>query len=231
MNINDIKRLIQLFPNTNIIYSYGQTEASPRVTYIEKNNLIKHLGSCGKAIDGVAVDVVNSDCISCNTGEIGEIVVQGPNVMLGYYLNDEKTRMTVRNGKLYTGDYGYFDEEGFLYLIGRRDNMIISAGKNIYPEEIEGVIMNYPGVLEVLVIPKIKSDATCELYAYVVTKENTRIAKSSLFTFCKEHLELYKIPKDVYIVGELEKTSSGKIIRKQEPKVMDVINVAGNFGI
>lgn len=216
MNSYDIKNLIKLFHDVNIIYSYGQTEASPRITYIEKNDILKHFGSCGKAIEGVTVKVLKTDNSVCNSFEIGEIVVEGPNVMQGYYRNDEKTRLAVRKNRLFTGDYGYFDEDGFLYVTGRKDNMIISAGKNIYPEEIEGVLMTYPSIMEVLVLPHFRENSTCELWAYVVVKDDVELDRQDLFAFCKEYLEIYKIPKNVFVVKELKKTPSGKIIRKQE---------------
>lgn len=220
MNAGDITKLVDLFPDTNIIYSYGQTEASPRVTYIEKKDIMVHSGSCGKPIEDVMVSVINNGVV-CDVRQIGEVVVQGPNVMLGYYRDMERTRLAVREGRLFTGDYGYLDEDGFLYITGRKDNMIISAGKNIYPEEIEGVLMSYPNILEALVRPCYKANSTCDLYAYVVVEENVEIDKKDLFLYCKEHLEVYKIPKSVFVVKELEKTMSGKIIRGQRIQILE----------
>ena len=219
MNHSDISRLIKLFPRTNIIYSYGQTEASPRVTYIEKKELLKHPGSCGKAIEGVRVKVLDVKDRECDFFQIGEIVVKGPNVMQGYYLNDQKTKQVIRHNRLYTGDYGYFDKQGFLYIVGRKDNMIISAGKNIYPEEVEGVLLTYSGIIEALVCPQYKSNEECELLAYVVVDIGVKLDKADLFSFCKDKLELYKVPRDVFIVKELEKTPSGKIMRKQDIQI------------
>ena len=140
----------------------------------------------------------------------GEIVVSGPNVMLGYYNDAEKTRKTIVDGKLYTGDYGYIDEDGYLYVQGRKDNMIISAGKNIYPEEIEQVLQTAEGVKEVLV-RNISDDKGVEKFiAYIEPN------MSSLFEVCKNRLENYKIPSKFVYVKELEKTPSGKIVRKQQ---------------
>lgn len=127
MSSQDIDKLVELLPNCNLIYSYGLTEASPRVTYIMGSDLLKKAGSSGRPIKNVKIEISNKG-IDNN----GEIVVSGPNVMLGYYNDAEKTRKTIVDGKLYTGDYGYIDEDGYLYVQGRKDNMIISAGKNIY---------------------------------------------------------------------------------------------------
>ena len=210
MSSQDIINLVELLPKCNLIYSYGLTEASPRVTYIMGSDLLKKAGSSGKPIKNVKIEISNKG-IDNN----GEIVVSGPNVMLGYYNNAEKTRRTLVDGKLYTGDYGYIDEDGYLYVQGRKDNMIISAGKNIYPEEIEQVLQTAEGVKEVLV-RNITDDKGVEKFiAYIVT-DDIELDMKSLFEVCKNGLENYKIPSKFVYVKELEKTPSGKIVRKQQ---------------
>lgn len=210
MSSQDIINLVELLPKCNLIYSYGLTEASPRVTYIMGSDLLKKAGSSGKPIKNVKIEISNKG-IDNN----GEIVVSGPNVMLGYYNNAEKTRRTIVDGKLYTGDYGYIDEDGYLYVQGRKDNMIISAGKNIYPEEIEQVLQTAEGVKEVLV-RNITDDKGVEKFiAYIVT-DDIELDMKSLFEVCKNGLENYKIPSKFVYVKELEKTPSGKIVRKQQ---------------
>ena len=217
MNYKDIEKLIELFPNTNVLYSYGQTEASPRVTYITKSDILKHAGSCGKPIENVKVEVINKDGQLAKPLEKGEVVVTGPNVCFGYYKNEEKTKQNIRNGKLYTGDIGYFDQDGFLYISGRMDNLIISAGKNIYPEEIEGVLISYESIVEALVIPEIKQNETFDLVAYIVLKNGATFSYNKIIEYCLEKLENYKIPKKIIQVDSLEKTASGKI-KRIEPK-------------
>ena len=210
MSSQDIDKLVELLPNCNLIYSYGLTEASPRVTYIMGSDLLKKAGSSGRPIKNVKIEISNKG-IDNN----GEIVVSGPNVMLGYYNDAEKTRKTIVDGKLYTGDYGYIDEDGYLYVQGRKDNMIISAGKNIYPEEIEQVLQTAEGVKEVL-DRNISDDKGVEKFiAYIVT-DDIEPNMSSLFEVCKNRLENYKIPSKFVYVKELEKTPSGKIVRKQQ---------------
>ena len=210
MSSQDIDKLVELLPNCNLIYSCGLTEASPRVTYIMGSDLLKKAGSSGRPIKNVKIEISNKG-IDNN----GEIVVSGPNVMLGYYNDAEKTRKTIVDGKLYTGDYGYIDEDGYLYVQGRKDNMIISAGKNIYPEEIEQVLQTAEGVKEVLV-RNISDDKGVEKFiAYIVT-DDIEPNMSSLFEVCKNRLENYKIPSKFVYVKELEKTPSGKIVRKQQ---------------
>lgn len=215
MPMEDILRLINTFETVNIIYSYGQTEASPRITYIEKNDLLKHPGSCGKAIENVEVQIVDPNGNKVQAGVQGEITISGPNVMQGYYRNEEKTKSTIRNNRLFTGDIGMTDQEGFLYVTGRMDNMIISAGKNIYMEEIEGVLLTYECILEALILAKQNENSTYQLVGYVVVKKGVILDKSRLFVYLRDRLENYKIPKDIVIVDSLQKTASGKILRKQ----------------
>lgn len=213
MNYKDIESLITLFPNANVIYSYGQTEASPRVTYIMKNDLLRKKGSSGRPIKDVSIKICDDDGNEVPAYSCGEIVVNGPNVMRGYYKNKQKTNFVKRNGELHTGDLGYLDDEGFLYVKGRKDNMIISSGKNIYPEEIEGVLMTYDSILEALVVADSKENSTCNLMAYVVLKTGDDLDHTDLYEHCKNQLEFYKIPQKITVVEKLEKTPSGKIKR------------------
>ncbi len=209
----DILRLVELFPTVDIFYSYGQTEASPRVTYIERENLLKKPASCGREIKNVKVYIEDTEGNLLEPNVQGEVIVTGANVMLGYYKNPEKTADTVINGKLHTRDLGYMDEDGFLYITGRMDNMIISGGKNIYPEEIEGVLTSYEGVIEALCTARKKGNETSDLIAYIVLNEGYVLDYEGLLEYCKSYLELYKIPKEIIVVEELEKTPSGKIKR------------------
>lgn len=215
MNYRDIEALIGLFPDTNIIYSYGQTEASPRVTYIQKQDLLRKPASCGKPIRNVSVCIVNAEGKEVLPLVRGEIVVSGPNVMLGYYRNSERTAQVKINNSLHTRDLGYVDEDGFLYVTGRLDNMIISAGKNIYPEEIEGVLTSYNGILEALCIGQKKDNNTNDLVAYIVLKQGVELELADVFAYCEQNLEIYKIPKKLIVVDKLEKTPSGKIVRNR----------------
>ncbi|MCX8131467.1 MAG: acyl--CoA ligase [Clostridia bacterium] len=209
MPYQDILKLIQIFKNTNLIYSYGLTEASPRVTYIEREDLLNKLASSGRPIDNVKVKIFDSDGKEIESYEKGEIIVEGPNVMLGYYQNDLLTKNTIRNGLLHTGDLGYLDEDGYLYVTGRIDNMIIISGKNIQPEEIEGVLSTFPDILEALVTENEES----QLIAYIVTKDNKKLEIIDVLKYCKERLEDYKIPKEIIIIEKFEKTVSGKVKR------------------
>lgn len=214
MAIAKIKELATKFPNTNLIYSYGLTEAAPRVTYIMREQLLAREGSSGVPIEGTTVKIMNEDK-ELVPFEIGEICVQGPNVMQGYYKNEMQTQKVLRGGYLHTGDLGYKDVDGYLYVTGRRDNLIIKTGKNIYPEEIEGAILGYKGIKEVLVRGEEDELLGQDIVAYVVGLEDTKIKLADVLKHCKRELEDYKIPGKIYQVEALQKTISGKIIRKQ----------------
>lgn len=215
MNATDIKRLSEVLPNANIIYSYGQTEASPRVTYIERKDLLIKSGSSGKTIQGVKIDIINDEKQSVKPFEKGEIVVCGPNVMKGYYRNEERTKITLADGWLHTGDIGYLDEEGFLYVVGRKDNMVISAGKNIYIEEIENVLNEMSGIKEVLVQVKLDEKSIARIEAFVVLSDK-KLTVKEIQKYCLYKLENYKVPRKIMVVDYLEKTNSGKIKRKND---------------
>ena len=213
--MEDLNRLLNVFEGVNFIYSYGQTEASPRITYIERNDLVRKLKSSGKCIKDVSLRIADENGKSVRNGVNGEIVVSGPNVMKGYYRNEELTVKKIRNHELYTGDMGYLDEDGFLYVNGRNDNMIISAGKNIYPEEIEEVFASFPGVECAYVDAVASSNQTQKLTAYIVLYDKKKIDKHALSQHVKNHLENYKIPAEVYVVDQIGRTLNGKISRGQ----------------
>ncbi|WP_083461518.1 class I adenylate-forming enzyme family protein [Cellulosilyticum ruminicola] len=214
MAIAKIRELALKFPNTNLIYSYGLTEAAPRVTYIMREQLLTREGSSGIPIEGTTVKIMNENQEALPL-EIGEICVKGPNVMQGYYKNELQTQKVLKDDYLHTGDLGYKDKDGYLYVTGRRDNLIIKTGKNVYPEEIEGVLLGFKGIKEVLVRGEEDELLGQDIVAYVVGLEGVQIKLIDVLKHCKKELEDYKIPGKIYQVEALQKTISGKIIRKQ----------------
>ena len=205
-----VKKLIKIFANVNIIYSYGLTEASPRVTYITKDELKIRPGSVGRTLKNINVLINEADQNGC-----GEIVVVGENIMKGYYMNPSLTNKVIRDGKLFTGDIGYLDDCNYLYIKGRKDNMFIIAGKNIYPEEIEEIIKNFRGIKDVLVEGEINSRNQVDIIAYITVENVNNFNMSSLFKYLKLYLEDYKVPKQVVIVDNFERTISGKLLRNR----------------
>jgi len=206
----DIVLFDKILPKINLIYSYGLTEASPRVSYIEKKDLLLKLNSSGKTIENVSVRIKDKEGNILKANEIGEIVVAGKNVMIGYYKDRKRTKKTIKNRELFTGDIGYLAEDNFLYVIGRKDNMVISAGRNIYLEEIETVLEKHIYVKEALVVNESSENDKISLIAYVVANE---FDEESVLNFCRENLETYKCPKEIRFVNALDKTITGKIRR------------------
>lgn len=212
MPIGKLKQLIKKYNTIGFVQTYGQTEAAPRVTALLPEDSIRKIGSVGKAIPNVEVEIM--DCNECvlAQGEIGEIVVRGPNVMLGYFKREDLTKKTLLNGWLHTGDLGYIDKDGYLYLTGRKKNIIISGGINIYPEEIEELLMNHPAVSECCVISE-QHYLLGEIPIAKIVLKHDFIDSNELYKYCKYNLSNYKIPKRFDFVSELSKTYNGKVKR------------------
>lgn len=207
-----IREVINSNPKINFINGYGQTEASPRITYIESKDLVRKPNSVGKPIPNVHVKIIDSWGKECGPFVKGEVIVKGPNIMKGYLGDKQKTAETIIEDTLYTKDIGYKDKEGYLYITGRADNMFVKNGKNIYPEEIESVVLSHFLIKECLV-RKVKSDIN--VYLTIYDENINQIKKTELLQLCKESLEDYKMPNNFYIVKELQKNPNHKIIRNQ----------------
>lgn len=214
MPVDKLKKIMEFFDRTGIVQTYGQTEASPRVTCLLPEDSMRKIGSVGKAIPNVEVQIVDENDQPVSNGCSGEIVVKGNNVMLGYYKHPDITSYTKRNGWLHTGDIGRFDEDGYLYIVGRIKNMIISGGLNIYPEEIEEILINYNGIKDVVVVGE-THDILGEIPVVKVVLENTEIKADEILSYCAKYLDAHKVPKKVIFCDSLEKTYTGKIIRKK----------------
>lgn len=207
-----ILRLINRFPDIGFIPTYGQTEASPRITMLEQEYAINKLGSVGKAIPNVSIRIVDESGRDVLPNQVGEIVCSGNNIMKGYFKAVEETEKVIKEGWLYTGDIGYMDDLGFLYLMGRKKNIIKSGGMNIYPEEVENIIRLIPEVKDVVVIAK-RDDLLDEIPHAIIVSDSP-ISEKKLKQFCKERISTYKVPKSIEFVNELNKTYNGKTIRK-----------------
>jgi long-chain acyl-CoA synthetase len=206
---------------------YGLSEASPVVT-VNPPDKIK-AGSIGPAIPNVLTRVRNKEDQEVKTGVVGELCVQGPNVMLGYLNNPEATAQTLRGGWLHTGDMAYKDEEGYIFLVDRLKDMIIAAGENVYPREIEEILYQHPAVKEVAVIgvpDKLRGQAVA---AYVVLKPGKTATKPELRKFLRGKLANYKLPKYFMFLEQMPKTQTGKILKKalRERSIADLIGPIG----
>ncbi len=218
-----LKKAMQVF-GCNFGQGYGLTEASPLLTAFthEDHQLAlanpeteKRLASCGKPVPGVEIRVVKDDGTDIQPGEVGEIIARGANIMRGYWKKPEETAATVRDGWLYTGDLATVDEEGYLYLVDRKKDMIVSGGENVFSTEVEAVIYMHPAIKEAAVIP-VPSDEWGEaVHVCVALKDGATLQYEELQDFCKDHLPTYKIPRSMEMIeGELPKGGSGKILKK-----------------
>lgn len=211
MPIGKLKMLIEKYPTVGFVQTYGQTECSPRVTALLPQYALSKLGSVGTPIPHVQVQVVDTNGHSLSANETGEILVKGKNTMKGYYKQPEITRKTIQDGWVHTGDLGYIDSDGFLYLNGRIRNMVISGGLNIYPEEIEQVLLQHAYIEDACVIGEEHERLGEVPVAKVILK--APIGIKELMRYCTSQLSDYKVPVRFEIVNELPKTYNGKIKR------------------
>lgn len=193
---------------------YGLTEASPAVALCRPGMPLKK-GSTGIPLPGVEVKIFNAEDREQPVGEQGEIVVRGSNVMLGYYKNPEETAATLRGGWLHTGDVGYLDEEGYLFITDRFKDMIIKGGYNIYPSEIEGYLEEHPAVGEVAVIGIPDEKYGEEIMAFIVPAPGQQIDEGGLIEFAKSRMTPYKAPSRVQFIDGLPKSLVGKVLKKE----------------
>jgi long-chain acyl-CoA synthetase len=169
-------------------------------------------GSIGTTIVNVENKVVNEMGEEVAPGEVGELVVRGPNVMKGYYKMPEETAHAIRDNWLYTGDLARMDDEGYFYIVDRKKDMIIVGGYNVYPREVEEVLYSHENVVEVAVVgvpdPELGEAVKC----FVVT--NKEVAEVELLAYCAERLAKYKVPSSIEFLEELPKNTTGKILRR-----------------
>jgi long-chain acyl-CoA synthetase len=195
-----------------IFEGYGQTEAAPVVTLnVPEAN---KLGTIGRALPGVEVAIWDEQDHVLAADQVGELMVRGANVMVGYHNLPEDTAKTIVNGWLHTGDLGKMDADGFVTITGRKKELIISAGENIYPREIEEVLAQHPKVKECAVIG-VKDEVRGEVpKAFVIPRDGETLDEKDLRLFCRDHLANYKVPKHIEIVPDLPRSPTGKIIKR-----------------
>lgn len=150
-----------------------------------------------------------------STGEVGEIIITGPQIMMGYYKKPGETKETLKDGWIYTGDIGFFDEDGYLSVVDRKKDMVIASGYNIYPVEIDNALFDHPRVLEACVVGVPDRYRGETLKAFIVVKEGETLTEEEVISYLKERLAPYKIPTSVEFMDELPKTTVGKILRRE----------------
>jgi long-chain acyl-CoA synthetase len=202
----------------------GQSESGPGITHLNKedHNVLdkpekeqKKLASAGRPDIGVQARIVNDKDEDVGPGEVGEIIVRSKHIMVEYWHKPDDTKATLVNGWLHTGDIGYYDEEGYIYVVDRKKDMIISGGENVYPREIEEVLYRHPAILEAAVIG-IPDDYWVEkVHAVIALKKGKEVTAEELIAFCKKSLAGYKTPKSIEFVDALPKNPAGKILKRE----------------
>lgn len=202
--------------------AYGMTETSSLVSY---NHMYRHrIGSVGTPAGIVEVKIVDPTGKPVAQGESGEIAVRGPNVMKEYLGKPEETSAMIRDGWLYSGDVGRIDEDGYLFIVDRIKDVIITGGYNVFPSEVEDVLYTHPAISECAVVGFEHAEYGEAVTAFVVFKEGCGAANEELIAFCKDRLASYKVPKELKAVSQLPKSSTGKILRR---KVKELTNDPG----
>jgi len=198
---------------------YGLTETTGAITYLppedHEERVPGRLKSCGKPMTGVEIRVVDPAGKAVATGEVGEIITRSPQNMLGYWNQPEATRRAIRNDWFHTGDAGYLDNDGYIYIYDRVKDMIISGGENIYPAEVESALFGHPAVADVAVIG-VPDDKWGEaVKAFVVKRPDAAITPEELMSFARERIAGYKVPRSIDFVDTLPRTPTGKILKRE----------------
>lgn len=213
LNPQVASKIISVFEDVNFFNVYGLTEASPRVCHLDPQFFAAKIGSVGIPLNSVEIKVVDEAGQPTKPQEIGELFVKGPNVMLGYWKDEQLTAQKIVDGWLHTGDMSLLDDEGFLYVIGRKDHMIIRAGVNIYPQDIENTLLKEDIFKEVMVWGESDANYGQRICAAIVSSTEVKITPSDVIAICRKRLEAYKWPDEVMIVDSLPRNASGKVMR------------------
>lgn len=201
-----------------ILEGYGMSEGSPVVTFNQRD-IGRKIGSVGTPAWGIKVKLVNEEGETVPVGEKGELVYKGHNVTKGYYKNPEATANTIKNGWLHSGDIAVQDEDGFYYIVDRTKDMIIRGGLNVYPREVEEVLMKHSAVSMAAVIGVPHAEKGEEIKAFIVLKDGANVSVSALTEYTKAHIAAYKYPRIIEITETLPMSATGKILKKELRKL------------
>ena len=196
-----------------VVQTYGLTEAASQVATLAPEDALGKLGSAGKPLFPTQVRILADDGSLQPPHEAGEIAVRGPTVMAGYHNQPEATERAVRDGWLHTGDIGYLDDDGYLYVEDRRDDLIVSGGENVYPAEVEAVLASHPAVAQAGVIGLADDRWGQTVAAAVTLRDGERVRPEELQAFCRTLLAGYKVPSLVRIADDLPRDAAGKLVR------------------
>jgi long-chain acyl-CoA synthetase len=172
------------------------------------------LGSIGSPIENVEMKIVNLDGELVQPGEVGEIVVRGPNVMLGYWNRPNETAQVIKNGWFHTGDIGRMDEDGYFYIVDRLKDMVNVSGFKVYPTEVENVIYQHPAVAECAVYGVLDNLKGERVVANILLKADFAVTQEEIMDFCSLRMATYKVPHTIQFIDSLPKNATGKILKR-----------------
>ncbi|MEJ2048684.1 MAG: AMP-binding protein [Calditrichota bacterium] len=207
-----IREFVQFFPEVQFFVMYGQTEATARLSYLPSEKVLEKIGSIGRGIPGVELEVLDAKGRKILPGENGNIVATGDNIMAGYLNDPELTDQTIINGKLYTGDIATLDEDGYIFIVGREKEFIKVGGERVSPKEIEQVIVSIPDIVDCSVIG-VEDDLLGEAIKVIVVPKNfnnTEKLRQQILSACLDQLGQIKAPKHVEFIDKIPMNSSGK---------------------
>jgi acyl-CoA synthetase (AMP-forming)/AMP-acid ligase II len=218
-----LERAMSAFSRCAFSQSYGSTEGGIVTTLGPEEHckasaspdMAHLLQSCGRPLTEAHLRIVDAGGADCQVNQPGEVLVQSPRTMTGYWNLPEKTAATFSGPYLRTGDIGYRDAEGYLYLVDRKNDMIVTGGENVYPSEVEQVLYRSPDIAEAAVFGIADARWIEKVAVAVVLQPNSQATPESIIRFTKQHLASYKCPKAVYIVDSLPRTGAGKVSRNQ----------------
>ncbi|MBN2223241.1 MAG: acyl--CoA ligase [Deltaproteobacteria bacterium] len=199
------------FPHTTITQGFGLTETSPILTFLSAKDSRRKLGSVGLPVADAEVKIVDEDGKDLPPDTAGDIIARGPMIMKGYYDQPEETARVIRDGWFWTGDLGVFDSEGYLYHIGRSKDIIITGGLNVYPAEVENVLLRHTDVIEAAVVGTADKKRGEVLMAFVVIRNGVPLRDNEILKHCREHLADFKVPKGIVAVDKIPLLSNGKV--------------------
>lgn len=197
-----------------LIEGYGLTEASPVVS-VNPLKGVRKPSSVGYPLPGIEAAVIGEGGMRLAAGQIGELIVKGPNVMKGYYKRESETKEVIKDGWLYTGDMAKIDEDGYIYIVDRKKDMIVVNGMNVYPREIEEIVCCHPLIEDAAMIGAIDRQGFETPLLYVMKKRNVLLTAEDVMTYLQGRAAQFKMPKRVVFVDEFPRTSTGKIKKKE----------------
>jgi acyl-CoA synthetase (AMP-forming)/AMP-acid ligase II len=229
MPLNVIQKAIAEMPGVRFINAFGQTETASTITVLgpedhiiegtdaEKEKKLKRLASSiGKPLSDVKIKIVDDKGTALSANRIGEIYAKGPRIARGYWGDEEKSaRVITEDGWLPTGDKGWMDAEGYIYLAGRDDDMIIRGGENISPQEVEDILHSHPKIDEAAIIAVPDPDWGQEPRAIVVIKKGENVGADEIMAYCRSRLAGFKRPRSVVFIDSLPRNPMGKVLKKE----------------